>query len=111
MTRRPPRPTLLPYTTLFRSPGRRHGEAHQPGFQGRADAGARPHPQRGIDRAEPVVTVGAVIPGAGEGEGAAGRVDRATALRQPRDEAIAARTAALDGGDGGVKVRGGELDD
>src|SRR2546430_8206633 len=39
MIRRPPRSTLFPYTTLFRSPGpgagvRRYGEERSPGAQG-----------------------------------------------------------------------------
>src|SRR6266853_5892165 len=39
MIRRPPRSTLFPYTTLFRSPGgREHARHHQPGRRpGRGD--------------------------------------------------------------------------
>src|SRR5438045_5326924 len=37
MIRRPPRPTLFPYTTLFRSHERRHGGRR---LRGRPDAGA-----------------------------------------------------------------------
>src|SRR3712207_8486071 len=40
MIRRPPRSTLFPYTTLFRSQGR-HRAAHDPA--GRADLGHRRH--------------------------------------------------------------------
>src|SRR2546422_6976464 len=41
MIRRPPRSTLFPYTTLFRSPRRRHAGSGLPGERGRcvADAG------------------------------------------------------------------------
>src|SRR3712207_7041285 len=35
MIRRPPRSTLFPYTTLFRSVGRLHGDVHQRGLGGR----------------------------------------------------------------------------
>src|SRR5689334_23556540 len=43
MRRPPPRSTLFPYTTLFRSPGRGLPEA-------RAPASCRPHPPRGVLR-------------------------------------------------------------
>src|SRR5258708_24742762 len=48
MIRRPPRSTLFPYTTLFRSHAR-HGE---PSSAARcsADADRRQRPQRGLDR-------------------------------------------------------------
>src|SRR2546422_7803629 len=36
MIRRPPRSTLFPYTTLFRSPGRRSGRPRTPGSTGGA---------------------------------------------------------------------------
>src|SRR3712207_8010693 len=46
MIRRPPRSTLFPYTTLFRSPGAGHealglvvGEADQPGLTGEGELG------------------------------------------------------------------------
>src|SRR2546422_6849337 len=57
MIRRPPRSTLFPYTTLFRSPRlpRRHGRAARNGRRPAAHAGARPlhlHPRLGrADRA------------------------------------------------------------
>src|SRR2546427_2431618 len=35
MIRRPPRSTLFPYTTLFRSPRRRHGGESEPRHPGR----------------------------------------------------------------------------
>src|SRR5437868_8837112 len=47
MTRRPPRPTLFPYTTLFRS----RGEGRAAVREGRAREGApRAHPAREADR-------------------------------------------------------------
>src|SRR3712207_8109674 len=58
MIRRPPRSTLFPYTTLFRSaPSRRHPEGHPaaprpavlPAAAGHLDAG-RPVRRRGQDR-------------------------------------------------------------
>src|SRR5690349_23696343 len=39
MTRHPPRPTLFPYTTLFRSAAREHGRRH-PGHLRGGDHGA-----------------------------------------------------------------------
>src|SRR2546430_5819773 len=39
MIRRPPRSTLFPYTTLFRSPGRRHARVAQPDGPERPDLG------------------------------------------------------------------------
>src|SRR3712207_7265555 len=58
MIRRPPRSTLFPYTTLFRSPGRRREAARLPPAgrlrarpAGAATAGAaRPRPHRRGDR-------------------------------------------------------------
>src|SRR3712207_9228527 len=46
MIRRPPRSTLFPYTTLFRS--RRHGAGHRPAVPapGRPDQGARERPPK-----------------------------------------------------------------
>src|SRR2546428_12139558 len=58
MIRRPPRSTLFPYTTLFRSPGgHRRGRAPERaasarrGDGGRGDGGPRPH-HRGRRRSE-----------------------------------------------------------
>src|SRR5258708_29572943 len=50
MIRRPPRSTLFPYTTLFRSPGREHGDRTRearrigggPGGQGHGARNSRP---------------------------------------------------------------------
>src|SRR3712207_7958678 len=39
MIRRPPRSTLFPYTTLFRSPGVRGRRDHRPGWLDRAGSG------------------------------------------------------------------------
>src|SRR5437762_11467767 len=47
MVPRPPRSTLFPYTTLFRSPGARHVRLRSHGFQGdRAGAVLRARGQR-----------------------------------------------------------------
>src|SRR5690349_23227758 len=47
MIRPPPRSTLFPYTTLFRSPLRRGGRPGRPGTRGRPLARAdRPRPRR-----------------------------------------------------------------
>ena len=53
MIRRPPRSTLFPYTTLFRSPGdlhlRRHGGPCEPGYcRGAADGGEEPADQNTV---------------------------------------------------------------
>src|SRR3712207_7798982 len=50
MIRRPPRSTLFPYTTLFRSHARRGGIPRRPGPQrrGRADPRSRPWGPRGV---------------------------------------------------------------
>src|SRR3712207_7192181 len=45
MMLRPPRSTLFPYTTLFRSPGNPLGAGERPGRDRRGD-GRRPHPRR-----------------------------------------------------------------
>src|SRR2546427_12825381 len=42
MIRRPPRSTLFPYTTLFRSPGRRHADGVQVEFRGALPGGRSP---------------------------------------------------------------------
>src|SRR5687768_18462446 len=47
MIRRPPRSTLFPYTTLFRSPRRCHGHRRRP-EHGRHDH--RPHQRDDLDR-------------------------------------------------------------
>src|SRR5260221_8975558 len=47
MIRRPPRSTLFPYTTLFRSPAQSHRTAHPPRSAGCAARGRRP---RSADR-------------------------------------------------------------
>src|SRR5690349_24056803 len=61
MTRPPPRPTLFPYTTLFRSAERGRGTAarklraeHQAAVQGHVHAGAEEvgHPRAGRDGAD-----------------------------------------------------------
>src|SRR6266496_5324014 len=43
MIRRPPRSTLFPYTTLFRSPRCPHGQVEQPGHQDRAPGRSEEH--------------------------------------------------------------------
>src|SRR5256885_12264950 len=48
MIRRPPRSTLFPYTTLFRSPGGEAGAPARPRRRGRTAHGSRPG--RGQDR-------------------------------------------------------------
>src|SRR5437588_8446829 len=51
MIRRPPRSTLFPYTTLFRSAGLAEGDARgaRPGGQLGAEAAVRPHARAGVD--------------------------------------------------------------
>src|SRR5258705_9067394 len=46
MIRRPPRSTLFPYTTLFRSPGRRHTRSRRRTFGHTGRAGRRAHGRR-----------------------------------------------------------------
>src|SRR3712207_7978505 len=60
MIRRPPRSTLFPYTTLFRSRGRQPNDAAGPG---------------GTDRGELQVTGGSATPEPGEGGPHVGEVD------------------------------------
>src|SRR2546426_7572257 len=54
MIRRPPRSTLFPYTTLFRSRGARRqapgGDGRRAGREGRAAQEHRPRPGQGRDR-------------------------------------------------------------
>src|SRR4051794_41496946 len=45
MIRRPPRSTLFPYTTLFRSPQRRDARGSHSVFSGRSQPGLRPATQ------------------------------------------------------------------
>src|SRR2546430_3573855 len=54
MIRRPPRSTLFPYTTLFRSPGRRRGEqdGQETEQRGRPDQPADGRGRRGMHDAE-----------------------------------------------------------
>src|SRR2546430_5789435 len=49
MIRRPPRSTLFPYTTLFRSQARRLAARHRQGAHARARRHARPARRRGGD--------------------------------------------------------------
>src|SRR2546430_16016976 len=50
MIRRPPRSTLFPYTTLFRSPSPRCGVARSVTYAGSSDAGGNGDPhRRGVD--------------------------------------------------------------
>src|SRR5436305_15178268 len=58
MLRRPPSPTLFPYTTLFRSQGRRSRAARRAAAQAAAGAAARP-PAKGVS-----VRLGAIRPAA-----------------------------------------------
>src|SRR5690349_22750396 len=50
MTRRPPRSTLFPYTTLFRSPAAQRREEEREGDE--PDVGDRPHPRADGGRLE-----------------------------------------------------------
>src|SRR5256885_12075022 len=55
MIRRPPRSTLFPYTTLFRSEGERPDHAHSPDLLARAGQhvardSRRAHGRQGLDR-------------------------------------------------------------
>src|SRR3712207_7391840 len=56
MIRRPPRSTLFPYTTLFRSTGWRHDPGARRGRRGvaaaRGDRGGAPAPVRRLDAAQ-----------------------------------------------------------
>src|SRR3712207_8262745 len=70
MIRRPPRSTLFPYTTLFRSPARR---------EGRVRAGRLAGAERGGGGATP-----AAAPTAGQGGGRGGRSEEHTSELQSR---------------------------
>src|SRR2546430_13004721 len=48
MIRRPPRSTLFPYTTLFRSTGHTRGVPHPPAGRPAAPAAAPPKPPRAV---------------------------------------------------------------
>src|SRR3712207_7139465 len=53
MIRRPPRSTLFPYTTLFRSPAPDHLRGHEPPSRGRRGPA---RPARARDRGAPAVS-------------------------------------------------------
>src|SRR3712207_8194028 len=69
MIRRPPRSTLFPYTTLFRSRGPRHGRADAVARHGRARGAGAVHRAAGGDGGVRLGAPGARL-------GAAGREDR-----------------------------------
>src|SRR3712207_6877081 len=71
MIRRPPRSTLFPYTTLFRSADRRGGEAGRQGRVGRAET-VRRAPRRRRDRDDDP-ELRRVRQGAGDDRDAGGR--------------------------------------
>src|SRR2546422_7173340 len=52
MIRRPPRSTLFPYTTLFRSPGRRAGAEHAGSRPPGVSAGSLPQPRAVLARVQ-----------------------------------------------------------
>src|SRR5690606_40202704 len=98
LTRRPPRPALFPYTTLFRSRGAGAGGAR---------TGRRPHGEPGARlRAGAALSVGGVERGAGEGgddqgdaevrpspgvvvpQGSAGRSEEHTSELQSRENLV-----------------------
>src|SRR5260221_6579087 len=54
MIRRPPRPTLFPYTTLFRSPARRSGDEYACGVDRSVTGSGAQQGRRSEDRRIPV---------------------------------------------------------
>src|SRR3712207_7922244 len=61
MIRRPPRSTLFPYTTLFRSPRAGGAEAGREACAARADGDPRDHPEGGRDRDRAAGAVAVVV--------------------------------------------------
>src|SRR3712207_7123719 len=76
MIRRPPRSTLFPYTTLFRSHRRLTGRHHHPDGPGRVEGGD--------ERVQRVCSLGAVLACGGHRVGVAVRSEEHTSELQSR---------------------------
>src|SRR3989454_7200009 len=101
MIRRPPRSTLFPYTTLFRSPLEIGGRATEVRLEAHADAGVRrPRPAEQLERDVHVAGFFHVDP---EKRGCVGRAggERAHVLETRRAVQVEAQVRELDGNLGG----------
>src|SRR5256885_7081341 len=58
MIRRPPRSTLFPYTTLFRSIGPQKGDARRGGEEFAVQSGLQPQPRRQTHRGSGIECIG-----------------------------------------------------
>src|SRR3712207_7763098 len=84
MIRRPPRSTLMPYTTLFRSAGGDGGGRGAGGAAGSPSRGGAPSRGGGVERDRRAVPAGAPRPRADRGPGGADRSEEYTSELQSR---------------------------